>query len=210
MKLALIAVLWSAIAAADPPRFVLAVNSPPSWALSEYPGGPSLAKAASAYVGFGRHQALRLNVASYEVDPYATLAVNAFFGLIQADLACSRSGHADDVGAGWMYFLRERWKGPSIEVGVLGRRRSVYDCGTDNGIDITDMTTTSTTLAVRALVGSNILAWGHVYLSVAAGGSAGYEWGAQVDDGARSTTMSRVHRADFEPELFGRVGWAFL
>ena len=202
--------LWTASATAapaEPPQFALAVNSPFSWMLSRETDGPKLAFAASAYVGIGRHQAVRVNVASYEVDPWALLLADGFVAAAGGDPGeCSRGGHARDVGVGWMYFLRERWRGPSFELGVLGRERQTSQCLSPfpDGFTTNEVTTSTTTIAARGLVGWSWLVADQLYLSLAAGGSVGVEWGTETPD-----VTSRVLRSDLEPEIFARLGWVF-
>jgi hypothetical protein len=187
------------------PTFVLAINNPLMWN-SQSNGSPAAAVGVSTYVGIGHHHALRLNVASYEVDNAAealgALAAGGDFG--DGTCGTDTSGHADDIGAGWMYFLRERFHGPSFELGVVRRDQALTHCKDDpGGLGFETRSSTSVTYAGRALASWSWLSHEHLFASVSGGISVGREAGEYTD------THARYHDVVAAPELFVRIGWGF-
>ncbi len=207
----LVAVLGSStvVAEADPldqldsharDRFAIAVSTPVSWVETGF--------GASLYYKLAEHHALRFNVASYSnQEPIAgELLIGAAFG--GDDDGGGMTGRTSDVGVGWMYFPRRFGSGFFLETGVLGRLRRVGSYDEEN-----DLTTTrSSVLATRALVGWSWPLFGDgFFVSIAAGASAGYEWGATntVFDSEEMPTAARVSKLDVEFECFSRLGFSF-
>ena len=85
----------------------ITVNSPVGWI-----DGASVA--GSLYARVASHQALRFNVASYAYGP-----PNIIGALVEDEGAYD--GRILDISAGWMYFPRRIWDGPTLEAGVLHR-----------------------------------------------------------------------------------------
>ena len=143
----------------------IAVNSPLGWI-----GGASVA--GSLYARVASHQALRFNVASYA---YGTPAV---VGAITEDEG-SYDGRILDISAGWMYFPRRIWDGPTLEAGLLHRSGATYVRDEFAEYEIVERDTQL--FAARALVGWSWHVAGRVMVSFAAGASMGYESGSETD-----------------------------
>lgn len=145
----------------------LAVNSPLSWV-----DGTSIA--GSLYARVAPHQAVRISVASYEDGASAAIVA----GLLGQEDESSHDGRILDVSAGWMYFPRRLWDGPTLEAGVLRRSgsTSVRDELADNELVERD----TQLYAMRALAGWS---WHveNVMVSFAAGASSGYQTGTETD-----------------------------
>lgn len=164
---------------------------PLHWANND--GGFSLA------YGFGRHYAVRANVASYEA-----------FGPISFDSELSVDGNNRDAGLGFVWYPRSLWSGPTFELGALARDRDVelYDSFADYERQI--VTTDTAIYAGRGLLGWSWY-WDPFFLSVAAGLSIGYERGTETssDDRLEMVVEKRVHRVTSEVETYFRLGFAF-
>lgn len=175
----------------------LAVNSPLGWI-----GGTSVA--ASLYARVASQQALRLNVASYE------LGGPGIVGALFEDEG-SYDGRLLDISAGWMYFPRRIWEGPTVEAGLLHRsgKTRVQDEYAMN--EIVDRDTQL--FASRALVGWSWHVADKAMISFAVGASAGYESGSETD--TKSTyQMSTPVKHDVgewkvTPEAYLRFGFTF-
>jgi hypothetical protein len=168
----LILLLLTGTAAAEPGehRFAFAVNSPISWFAAQN-------VAASGYIGLDEHQAVRLTVASYEYD--ANLVGQAIGGLVfHADLDGVRHGRLLDVGAGWMYFPRRTFDGPTLELGLM--RRAGWSSEIDDNMDPYSVDRNTQLYAVRALGGWSWLIQDRVMISLAAGAGRGYETGTET------------------------------
>jgi hypothetical protein len=191
-------------------RIAVAVNSPISWAGSTF--------GASGYVGLTEHQALRANFASANGTPLAFGIVAAF----AADDGSTDSERTTDVGIGWMYFPRRLWSGATFELGVLGR--GTHTKIAEDPDEFSILTTATKTIAGRALVGWSwswksafLSGWSSsdhtVFLSVAAGASAGYESGTKTEtyspDFPDPPMKVHVHGFSTAFECFMRIGFAF-
>ncbi len=186
-------------AAAERPALAIAVNSPLSWRDAD-------ALAASVYVGFDTHQAIRLNVARYENWTDFDDATQGALTLGQDDGdGPARLGHFTDVGLSWMYFPRRLWSGAFVDLGALGRDN---DISVGPGYESMRVVTTQTkTIACRALGGWSVLIGGHVFASVSLGFSVGYERGSETtDDGPGMQVTRSVSRVDPSVEGFVRIG----
>jgi hypothetical protein len=197
----------SLLALAGPARaevpVAIGVNPPTSWLRT-----PSVG--VSVYAGITTHQAIRVNVARYTFSPEVGYGSpsdrdlsNWFFveGLF--------SGGNTDIGVGWMYFPRRLWSGPSLEAGVLRRARANYMFRDTDEPNIVN--TESATYASRALVGWSWLIKKHVFISIAAGASVGYERGREetAEYEFDPSMTSDVARMRISAETLMRLGGAF-
>src|SRR5438105_1891021 len=109
----------------------VAVNLPVGWIRGQSLG-------ASAYVQLTRHLAARANVARYDQE----WSEPGFEDI-------THGGRILDLGLGVVWYPRRLWNGPTVELGVLDRRRDISYFP-----ESTDVTAThTTTVAGRALVG---------------------------------------------------------
>lgn len=143
----------------------IAVNFPVGWI-----GGASVA--GSLYARIASHQALRFNVASYEYGPPGIVAA-------LAEDEGSYDGRTLDISAGWMYFPRRIWDGPTLEAGVL--HRSGATKVRDEFADYEIVERDTQMFAGRALVGWSWHIADSAMISFAAGASLGYESGSETD-----------------------------
>jgi hypothetical protein len=187
------------------PGFIVAINNPLMWQSLSSDRAPPAAIGVSGYVGIDRHQAVRLNYATYEVDTAAALATGLAGG---GDGSCAyvRSGHSDDIGAGWMYFTRERWHGPSLELGAVRKSMRLSYCHNNADGDEYANTTSSdsTAYVARAMVAWSWLYNDHIYASFGAGGSLGGE------AGTFNESHNHFRRVAASPEMYFRIGIAFM
>lgn len=168
-RLVLLAILLVASSASAEPGFGIAVNNPIMWRDQESIGG-------SFYYRFLPKQFIRVNAAHYR---HAGTPVQHALGFLRDgyldDYDGRSTGSAVDIGAGWMYFPRRAFDGPTVELGLLWR-------GDVRHRD--DVTRSTTNELARALVGWSWLLRDRWFASVAAGGSAGIangsEWGRDV------------------------------
>ena len=184
------------------PAFVVATNNPVMWERLTSDDGPRAAIAVSGYVGITAHQAVRLNYATYEVDTLASIWSSV---TLADDGNCGYEvgGHSDDLGAGWLYFLRERWRGPSLELGAVRKSLHLTHCYDKDGVFDHATDTTSTAYVARATLGWSWLFHDHLFVSFNAGGSVGREAGLWNDTG------KHYHHAVAYPEMYFRLGFAF-
>jgi hypothetical protein len=197
---------WQSIqqhTAAEDHPYVLAINEPFGWK-------SGFAIAGSAYVGLSAHQALRLNLASYD---YNGNLAGELIGIFVFGTDGSEAGHRGrllDVSAGWMYFPRKLWDGPTFEAGLL--HRSV-DTTLDTEDELIDRD--GQMYAVRALLGWSWLIKNRVVVSFAMGASKGYTFGTETTkpwntypDPPMTTTVDLGEwTTGFEGYV--RLGWAF-
>ncbi|MDB4956754.1 MAG: hypothetical protein JWO36_4323 [Myxococcales bacterium] len=175
-------------------ELAVAVNAPFRWPHNV---------AASMYLGFCPHQAVRANFARYEYEPNPAGEIIG----IAADGAVSEGtyrGAITDVGVGWMYFPRRLWSGFSFEAGVLRRAR-------DHSIDDAFvLETKTTTYAGRALIGWSWRIDGRGFISIAGGISVGRESGTEIVTSTGGMSIAHdVTRSALGAEGFLRIGAAF-
>jgi hypothetical protein len=165
-----------AVLAKDPPhRFAIAVNEPFGW--------KGFAIAGSAYARVAEHHVLRLNVARYHYPSVSPIEVMNIVGGYDSEV--SRKGRLLDVGAGWIYFPRRAWEGPTFEAGVVYRSLDTEE----NDYDKELLTSRDgQTVAARALLGWSWLIRNRVMVSLAMGASKGYSFGTEVKDDWSSTS----------------------
>jgi hypothetical protein len=171
--------------------FALAVNMPWAW-MQDNIGG-------SAYIAIDPHWAMRANFARYDAEELLPLLLTGGEGPIY-------DGNILDLGLGWIWYPRRLWDGFTFEAGALMRDRDVRRSREDDP----DLDIQTTTYAGRAMIGWSWLAAGTVFLSVAAGASAGLEHGREafVSERGMSTTRS-TDRLQIDFETYVRVGFAF-
>lgn len=195
--------------AGDSRPIAIAVNPPLRWAFDE-----ARAFGLSAYAGVTSHHAIRVNFARYQF--VGNWAKKLAYALVAPEgEGESDEGRVTDVGASWMYFPRRLWSGPSLEAGLLFRRYDTYvvdEYPADGEPEI--IGTNTSTYAARALVGWSWLIKNHVFISIAAGVSAGYELGRETtapdaDDPREMRVTGDVRRIDITGETFIRLGGAF-
>lgn len=185
------------------PGFILAVNNPLMWESLSSDHAPPAAIGFSGYAGLDHHQALRLNYATYEVDTVAALAAG-LEGAGDGSCAYVRSGHSNDIGVGWMYFTRERWHGPSLELGAVRKSLHLSYCHNEGDEYGSTTSSTSTAYVARAMVAWSWLYNDHIYASFGAGGSLGGEAGTY------SESHLHFRRVAAYPEMYFRLGIAFM
>lgn len=187
--------------AADDHPYVLAINEPFGWS-------SGFAIAGSGYVGLTAHQALRLNVASYEYNGNLAGDLIGIFLFGSDGSEAVHRGRLLDVSAGWMYFPRKLWDGPTFEAAIL--HRSV-DTTLDNEDELVDRD--GQTYGARALVGWSWLIKNRVVISFAMGASKGYTFGTETTTPwyrePRMATTARLGEWTTGFEGYVRFGWAF-
>lgn len=163
--------LWSSVASAAPfvdERVALAVNQPFFWAQKVI--------GVSLYVGLDRHHAIRANVANYPALGTQAIAVIA---APSGGTPSDRGGYFD-IGAGWQWFPRELWRGPTVELGLLWRSdRTRYPDAADM-TSVFEVERDARGVFARGLVGWSWLFHGRVFVMTAVGGALGYERGTEV------------------------------
>ena len=185
----------------------IATNVPWSW--------DNLSFGLSVYVGLSPRVALRANVASY--TPHA---LNAFreFASAGDGPGIWNHGRTTDAGLGILSYVRTGgevgyWNGVGLEAGLLFRNRDMlvneYPDPFDSSEDIATRTGTNAVLA-RVLVAPSVALRRHLFVSLGAGVSVGYEVGHEtrsVGDMMRSS--ERVSQVVVEGEIYVRLGLAF-
>jgi hypothetical protein len=194
--------LLPAIASGSPPaeqRFAFAVNEPFFWGQKVI--------GASFYVGLDRHHAIRANVANYPA--IGTLA-NAVFAAPSGGTAIDRGGYFD-IGAGWQWYPRERWSGPTVELGLLWRSDGTRYPDLADTSPVFEVDRDAWGIAARGLVGWSWQFYGRVFIMAAVGAAAGYERGTELvllDDYTTMYTRP-APKVVATPESYLRFGWTF-
>lgn len=184
---------------ASRPQLALAVNPPFRWK-------DGAALAASVYVGFGQHHAIRANVARYDYTSGTNVLIgDLFFGGDGDD--ASRDGRYMDVGASYTYFPRKLWSGLMLEAGVFVRDS---DTVTDDEFASPEYVEVhSKTFGARGHIGWSWLVHNRVFVSVAVGIARGHEIGKEVTSKSSYDLMLETHdisRAVMSGEGFVRIG----
>jgi hypothetical protein len=183
--------------------FALAVNVLPV---------DSDAIAASAWVGWDGHHAIRANVARYR-GPAWLRVLAPVFGDGEADSVVAPDfGQTTDLGLGWVYYPRRVLDGASIEAGVLGRfdrRRSYVD---DRNVAAEEHHTNG--YGGRVLAGWTWRLSDWWFVATAVGGALGYEHGRDktyVGADAHGDVSKTVRGSRLAPsfESYVRIGLAF-
>jgi hypothetical protein len=178
--------------------FAIAVNTPLLWNYSF---------AASGWVGWNDHHAIRANVARYRSPGWMIIPakLDADDGPWDADF-----GHTTDLGLGWVYYPRRVLDGATLEAGVLCRIRRLRSRLDENNVAHEERDTG--TYGGRLLAGWTWRLSDLFFLSAAVGASVGYERGTEKTSnyGADPMTMHRrVSRADVAAEGYLRIGASF-
>lgn len=181
----------------QPATLALAVNAPISWI-------DAMSIAGSAYIGVYDRHALRLNVA--RSDTWERLPAALLFGAeVEAYEKITLT-----LGAGWVFYPSERFRGVSFELGAFHRDRDISEM---NPTILGERTVTDTqTYAAYGLVGYSLLIADHFMIAAALGGSVGYQYGTRTHYTDYPTTMGtteRISRAAPELEWYLRFGYAF-
>jgi hypothetical protein len=184
-----------AVLAKGAPRpYALTVNEPFGWKTAS-------SIAASAYAQLGEHHAVRFNIASYE--RLGKSASNIMDG------ETAYEGRLFDVSAGWMYFPRRIWEGPTFEAGLLHRS---FDIADDDGFDEEIDARKGQFVAVRGLLGWSWMIRNRVMISFALGASHGYAFGTEThtDYGYGHPEMSKtVELGKLETSFEGYLRFGF-
>jgi len=176
--------------AVDAP-FALAVNAPWAWLRNNIGG--------SVYVAVDPHWGMRANVARYDAEELLPLLVLGGEGPVY-------HGEILDLGLGWIWYPRRLWDGFMFEAGALMRDRDVRRLREDRP----DIDIQTTTFAARAMIGWSWMAAHTVFLSFAAGASAGLEYGHERSVAETGMTTTRqVERLQIDFETYVRFGFAF-
>lgn len=198
MRVLIVLIALARIANAGEPRVAVASNFPLGWL-----GAVSIG--ASTYLGVMKRHAIRLNVA--RSDTWEMMPLVIFTGNVPE----TWQRVTVDLGAGWVFYPSERFRGVSLELGALRRARQFTR---RNYMDDTWVTDTAT-YSVRGLVGYSWLIGGHFLIAAAVGGSGGYERGTQTDTMRSSdfqqpavVTTERISRLGGEVEAYLRFGFA--
>jgi hypothetical protein len=191
-------------AEADRYRLAIAVNEPLGWS--------EKIVAASFYVALAEHHVLRANVAHY-ATPGAlfTDKLTAVIGEDNHDV--ERKGGYLDIGAGWQWYPRALWRGPTIELGALWRSdKTLRDDPADTS-SLNEVHRDVKVVAARALVGWSWQFYDRVFIMAAAGGSIGYARGTETtiydDETSRMPETARAPVAVAAFESYLRFGWTF-
>lgn len=194
--------LSPALASAAPTvdeRYAIAVNQPFFWAQKVI--------GVSLYLGLDRHHAIRANVANYPALGTQAIAVIAAPSGGTPD---DRGGYLD-IGAGWQWYPRELWNGPTVELGLLWRSdKTRYPDATDM-TPVFEVERDARGVLARGLVGWSWLYYGRVFIMAAVGGAVGYERGTEVVQLDDYTTKYTRPAPSVVATLEGylRFGWNF-
>jgi hypothetical protein len=181
-------------------RFAIAVNEPVGW-MANVVG-------ISAYVAVAPHHVIRANYASYPAMGTVPMApfIIPFGGSVG-----DRGGYVD-IGAGWQWYPRETWNGPTFEGGLVWREDTTQKWDSADQRDWREIHRDANVLAARGLAGWSWLFYRRVFIMAAVGGSVGY-----VVSGTETThfdsyempLVQRAPRAAVLPEGYLRFGWTF-
>ena len=193
LRLGFAILLVPAIALAEPSTddgvsFAVATNPPLRWL-------DRSGAAASAYIGFGRHHAIRLNAATF---PYW-----AFMNLYEED--AHHTGRMSDVGIGYQIYPRRLWRGFVAELGVVVRAKQRHVVS-DRERDFV-----STNIGGRALIGWSWMISTRGFFAASIGLSITRARGTVVNqlDQPPALTSEPFERTEPEPECYVRFGLTF-
>jgi hypothetical protein len=187
--------------------FALAINTPVVWSWSV---------AASAWVGWDAHHAIRANFARYRGPLWAIIP-----GILESDGEEEGQippdfGHTTDLGLGWVYYPRRVLDGATVEVGALVRIDRLRDRIDDHNVAKEEQHTNL--YSGRVLVGWTWRLSDWWFVAAGVGGSLGYERGREKvfvgydTSGGNFTEIiraGRVSRPDVSAEAYLRFGMAF-
>lgn len=197
-----VAVVLLAVSAAHADQPVaLAVNAPLSW---------GRAISGSAYARLAPHDALRINVASYEHRRGMASAL----ATMDDGGESTYSGRTLDIGIGWQYFPRRVWDGFVFEAGVLrrGEDHTTDEARWNGRIEHRK----ATGYAARVMVGWSWLLGEHIFIAASVGLSLGRYTGTEsvqrTDDSLDPTGMPMLEsfaEDKIEGEAYLRIGVPF-
>jgi hypothetical protein len=187
----------------------LAINAPLAWKWSV---------AASAWVGWDAHHAIRANFARYRGPLWRIIPA-----IVESDgddgeegTVAPDFGATTDLGLGWVYYPRRVLDGATVEVGALVRLARLRDRIDDHNMAYEGRDTNL--YSGRILVGWTWRLSDWWFLATGIGASLGYERGKQKAFAGYDTsggtftelsTTSRVSRPDVSVEAYLRIGMAF-
>lgn len=168
--------------------------------------------AASAWVGWDDHHAIRANVARYRGPAWLRVLAPVFSDGEEDSVVAPDFGQTTDLSLGWVFYPRRVLDGASIEAGVLGRfdrRRSYVD---DRGVAAEEHHTNL--YGGRVLVGWTWRLSDWWFLATAVGGALGDEHGREktyvgADRHGDVSKDTRVSRLTPSFESYVRIGMAF-
>jgi hypothetical protein len=181
-------------------RIAIATSEPLDWI-------DARSLAVSLDVGLTRHQLLRFDVSSYSNAP--DLAVQLLVAAASGGDApdCGPVGRVFDVSASWVYFMPvapfRLHFGPFVELGALYRHRNTGDCRGE-AEDLIAWQTHE--VAARVMVGWSQPIGAHAFVSIEAGGSIGYQLGAEQIEEIGGEVAVHVGHVSGDPEVFVRLG----
>ena len=150
--------------------FAVAVNEPFGW------GG--FAIAGSVYGRVAAHQAVRINAAAYDFHGNVAGDLIDIFAFGGDGDESYRKGRIVDVGAGWVYFPRRVFDGPTVELGLLHRSSDTHVEDEWDTPEVVDRK--GKEVAARALLGWSWMIQDRVFISWAMGASKGYSFGTET------------------------------
>lgn len=178
----------------------LSVNPPPRWVESG-------TFAVSAYVGFAKQHAVRLNYATYTYDPGAL--ANLFETITGDGREWSRDGRTNDFGVAWQYYSHGWFRGFTLEAGVLRRTIAThaYDAAASPQMREID----ATGYGGVVLFGWTWLFARHGFFSTGIGISLGRYTGVETTMADGDPQLMREHfaRVEAHGEMYMRFGIAF-
>lgn len=188
--------------------FALALNTPLAWNWSV---------AASAWVGWDDHHAIRANFARYRGPLWRIIpAMFESDGDYEEGMSELDFGHTTDLSLGWVYYPRRVLDGAMVEVGLLCRLNRLRDQINDH--DVADEERHTNEYSGRILVGWTWRLSDWWFLATGVGAALGYERGREktfvgydVSGGTVTdiTKNARVSRFDAWVEAYLRIGMAF-
>lgn len=170
------------------PSMALMVNPPLLWAF----GGVGL----SFLRAIDGDDAIRVNVASYR-------------HLELLDFDALMYGQPDrhfDFSVTWTRFFRQRWRGPTFDLGPVLRYR-VQPLERDPLSSPSEAK--SYEVAARAMVGWSWILGGRFVASIGLGASLGYEHGTRYLRLSTGTEQESISQRTFDYEGYSRIGITF-
>ena len=148
--------------------YAVAINEPIGWK-------SGFAVAGSVYGRVAPHQAVRINAAMYD---YNGNVPGELINSLAGGDGARNTGRLIDVGAGWQYFPRRVFDGPTVEVGLLHR---TLDTRVEDEWDHPgDVSRDGQEIAAHALLGWSWMIQNRVFIALAMGASKGYAYGTET------------------------------
>ena len=198
LLLAVVMIPTTTAAAPVGERFAFGVSEPFAWQKGVF--------AISVEAAIADHHAVRVNVARYPtLGALATDLISCLNS--ECNDATGQHGGYLDIGAGWQWFPRSLWSGPTVEAGLLWRLEHTHTDDYPMAVD-----RDATVIATRGLVGWSWLFEGRVLVMAGVGAAVGYRRGADTtfDEYGGGPGMRRAAPSlAFSPEGYLRFGWSF-